>query len=56
MVYLYAKMKFNFVTFEPFFSQMLAKLVCCLHKPKQQTVIPPSLIQELFKTTPIQNV
>lgn len=34
----------------------MAKLVCGLHKPNQQTLLPPSSIPNLFKKTPVKKV
>lgn len=39
-----------------YFSQILAKLACGLHKPNQQTILPPSSVSNLFKTIPIKKV
>ncbi|CAI9731262.1 DNA polymerase eta [Octopus vulgaris] len=36
--------------------QMLSKLAAGLHKPNQQTVLPHSGVEELFKTIPISKV
>ncbi|GAB1611026.1 DNA polymerase eta-like [Argonauta hians] len=37
-------------------NKMLAKLAAGLHKPNQQTVLPHSAVEELFKTIPIHKV
>jgi len=39
-----------------YFFQILAKLACGLHKPNQQTLLPPSSIPHLFETIPIKKV
>ncbi|XP_014791234.2 DNA polymerase eta [Octopus bimaculoides] len=37
-------------------NKMLSKLAAGLHKPNQQTVLPHSAVEELFKTMPISKV
>ncbi|XP_062587283.1 DNA polymerase eta-like [Saccostrea cucullata] len=37
-------------------NKMLAKLVCGLHKPNKQTVLPHSSVQQLFDTLPINKI
>lgn len=39
-----------------FFFQILAKLACGLHKPNQQTLLPPNSIPNLFQTIPVKKV
>ncbi|XP_061172523.1 DNA polymerase eta-like [Saccostrea echinata] len=37
-------------------NKMLAKLVCGLHKPNKQTILPQSSVQQLFDTLPINKI
>ncbi|VVC33008.1 UmuC domain,DNA polymerase eta/kappa/iota/IV,DNA polymerase, Y-family, little finger domain [Cinara cedri] len=37
-------------------NKILAKLACGLHKPNQQTILPPFSVCNLFKTIPIKKV
>lgn len=39
-----------------FIFQILAKLACGLHKPNQQTLLPPSSVPNLFESIPIKKV
>lgn len=36
--------------------QILAKLVCGMHKPNRQTVLPFSSVAELYRTLPVKKV
>lgn len=36
--------------------QILAKLACGLHKPNQQTLLPPFSVPNLFESIPIKKV
>jgi len=38
------------------FFQILSKLACGLHKPNQQTMLPPSSVPHLFETIPIKKI
>uniref|UniRef100_A0A915HSU0 DNA polymerase eta n=1 Tax=Romanomermis culicivorax TaxID=13658 RepID=A0A915HSU0_ROMCU len=38
------------------YNKTLAKLVCSFNKPKKQTILLPSMLDSVFKTTPLQKV
>ncbi|XP_044269344.1 DNApol-eta [Tribolium madens] len=37
-------------------NKILAKLVCSLHKPNKQTILPQDAVEKFFETTPIHKV
>lgn len=37
-------------------NKVLAKLVCSLHKPNKQTILPQNAISELYKNLPIRKI